>query len=246
MRKAARSIPSSLNRALLFVAVSEGILLLALVTWLGYLHLALARLVQPSLAWAVRLAGIVVVSTAVWQFYRFARRRRFRFSLRTLLVSTCILGALLGLVGRYLTQLNEQQAANRAVLHIMARSSDFIVGPPKDAPPGAPSNWTDSRYAVEVSFTGTVLEEADFAQLARIPGLVSITIKNTPIREQGFLLLRRLPNLQFLVLENTGSSDAILERIGKMHPNWHVFRSWEELKQWSLARVRMRKSNGEL
>ena len=83
MRNVAISIRPSLIRVLLCVALFEGIVLLALVIWLGFLRLALAGFVKPFFAWIVCLAGMAVVSVATWQFYKFARRRRFRFSFIT-------------------------------------------------------------------------------------------------------------------------------------------------------------------
>lgn len=238
MPQTTEPISPKLNRLLLLIATLEGTLLLASIVWLGYIHLVLAELVQPVLAWAVRLAGIVVISAAVWRFYRFARRRRFRFSLRTLLVATCVLSALLAVAGNYLTQRQQQQSAERAVSHIQSRNGVITVGSPTDASAEARKDWTDLRNATSVSFTGIILDETDFAQLAKIPNLVAITIKDSPICEDGFSLLQRLPNLTFLTFENTGASDATLRKIEDTCPNWHVFQSYDEAKQWSMARVK--------
>ena len=152
--------------------------------------------------------------------------------------SFVLLGALLAVTGYYLTHFRQQQVAAHAISYIESRNGVITIGSPMGASDETRTDWTDLRNAVSVSFTGTTLNEADFAQLASVPNLASITIKNAPIHEDGFVVLKRLPNLTFLIFENTGASDATLKKIENTCPGWHVFQSQDELKRWSMARVR--------
>jgi hypothetical protein len=232
------SSPSKFNRLLTWIATAGGLLLLVLIAWLGYLNLLLAKLVQPGLEWVIRPILFLALAAVVWQGYRLARRRRFRFSVRTLLIAICVLSALLAVASHLLLPLRQQQLAARAVSHLSARNGVFTIGSPTHALDAERRDWTDLRNAVSVSFTGITLTKTDFQQLARLPSLAAITIKNAPIREDAFLLLQHLPNLTFLVLENTNANADTLQRIESMRPNWHAFPSDAAMKQWAIARAK--------
>lgn len=243
--KSDNSFHTQLNRLLLVIAVSETILLLGLAIWLAFLYLSLAKLTEPVLAWTIGLVCVVGATAAVWQLFRAAWRRRFRFSLRTLLIGMLVLSVLSAIATSYVSRLREQHAARSAVSYIQSRGGSIVTGSPTDATAEERLDWTDSRNTTSVSFSGTTLVESDFQQLAKAPNLTSLTVKDAPVDVENLLLLRRLPKLQFLVFENTGANDAELNKIEQMNPRWRVFASSNELKQWSLKRVREMHGNEE-
>ncbi len=178
------------------------------------------------------------------------RPPKFRFSLITLLVSISLLSVLFAIVGRYMMDLREQQAAKRAAVHALRnlekRSGKFVWGSVAGAQPTNIIRVNDPSRPLSVRFSGTALNDQDFAQLAKLTNLASLTIQNAPIEEQLFFTLQNLPMLQFVVLENTGASGAVLKRIANTNPSWQVFASTQALRDWSLERVEKLQTEGKL
>lgn len=230
------------RRILLLAVIAEAALLVILCLWLGYMHLQSANLLQPTITWIATISVVISVVAIGWMAFRMAWHRRFRFRLRTLLFAIFALSLVMTFLTTYVNQLWTRRLAENAISHIIVKTGVVSVGLPQGTSAQTPTDWTDLRNAVSIEFSGVPVNSSDFESLASVPALASLTIRNAPVDAKDFSRLARLPNLELLILENTGANDTTLKEIADINPKWHVFRNRDELRQWSLDRIRLNAS----
>lgn len=155
------------------------------------------------------------------------RRRRFRFSVRALLIATALLGAMLGLRIR---TAQRQEAAVRAIRALggtvfydyqMKRRQDpsagrAIVDP--NASPAYPA-WfrriADRLFPPRVEYVSlrdTGATDAHLCLLDDLPHVTVLDLKSTRITDRGMVHLSRLP-LEVLSLWKTGIGDEGIRQL---------------------------------
>lgn len=168
-----------------------------------------------------------------------SRRRWFQFSLKTLLVSTLVLGALLGWVSIRLEKVGRQQATIAAIERLGGKVNFAMSNPPE--------TWLsrllldrDDQYACNVhlpakreetveclklcaelkglrllSIGRTRLEAGDLVGLKRLTELRTLAAASTTHGDELLGIAAELPNLAVLQLTNTPATDAGLGKLGK-------------------------------
>jgi hypothetical protein len=254
---------SLLRPVLLLTVAVEGVVCFVLVLWLVCLRLALAGMMHRALTFAA--GGLVAAACLVlaWRLFQTARRRRFQYSLRTLLLVTTALSVLLSIVVPSWRQVRERDAVERAISVISRLNGTIVVGRPAEAPADTPLHLMDRRYSVGVSFDGAILTDADFVELSGLKPLSSISFQGAQLDEHGLLHLERLPYLcalwfrdtpiapvvvaqfandrpdceMFFVFENTQVSPSAVSELGAVGSNCRVFRSDTEMRKCLSARA---------
>jgi hypothetical protein len=72
--------------------------------------------------------------------------------------------------------------------------------------------------------SGTKVEDASLAHLARLKGLKSLLLEDTPITDAGLVHLAGLPGLKSLNLANTRVTDEGVARLQKAMPRLRINR----------------------
>jgi len=139
----------------------------------------------------------------------FVRRFRFRFSVRTLLVATTVLGALLGLVGNEVNRLRLHRQAEGKVHELGGRCGSVTNGSyePSWGPWWCPVIKDDAYADYQIVwFTSTSnegLKDDDLAVLKHFPGLEELELYAPLITDQAIDHLRGIKSLRELSLYQT-------------------------------------------
>lgn len=188
----------SLRTLLSAVLVVELIAFLSLGTWLLCL-----------LGYSVLLIGGVLGGLAAalgwlcWRFFRVAYRRRFQFSLRTLLILVAVVSLGLGLLMKPLNKYRRKQAELRAFALASRLGAEVDGSFSEEAP--SEEGWG------RVCFDGIRLDGVDLRDLDGFP-ILELRLINTVVSEEVVTHLRVLRNLKYLDLSGSKVDDA-----GLMH-----------------------------
>ena len=181
------------------------------------------------------------------------RRRRFQYSLRTLLIVMLLVGSGLGWFSHKLQQARRQRVAVTGITNLSGvvgfddEPANFAAGPPSSPVPQWLRNLLGDdffRTAVSVvAFNDGSLESAkeltelrrlDFvggpatdAGLAHVRGLTRLhrlNLSDTQITDAGIEHLQGLTQLRELVLRGTRVTDAGVRQLQLALPNCHIER----------------------
>ena len=172
------------------VLVAESLAFLSLGTWLLWLRGYLGLLIGAILA----VSGLAL-GWLCWRFFVAAYRRRFQFSLRTLLILVAVVSLGLGLLVKPLNECRRKQAELRA-FELANRLGGQV----------AEDGWADIR------FDGIRLDGVDLQDLDGYPGF-RLGLTNTSVSEEVVTHLRVLRNLKYLDLSGSKVDDAALVRL---------------------------------
>lgn len=156
------------------------------------------------------------------------RSARYQFSLRTLLISICIICIWIG-------WLSESARNQRLATHSILRERGIVKYDYElrgaNAPPGPP--WLRRRLgddyfctAIEVTFNlqpWTVTDDG-LKHICRLPHLKSLELQRTQVTDVGLAKLRELTSLRSLNLERTPITGAALST-SPACANWNGFLS---------------------
>lgn len=168
-----------------------------------------------------------------------SRRRRCQFSLRTLLASTLVLGALLGWIAIKFENARRQRAALAAIERFGGKIQYVFRDPPSiwkcaliDDEVASevcsiqlPSKRTEAieclklckkvRHLRGVNIKAANLEAADLADLRQIAGLQTIAAISTPLADEISALASSMPNLCVLQFMNASASDEGVRKLAE-------------------------------
>lgn len=146
----------------------------------------------------------------------------FRFSLRGLLVSTTILGVLLGLVGNEARRLRLHRQAERKVRELggwygslTGGEHDGCWGPPW-CPVIRDRIYADSTYVWFNSTRNAGLRDNDLEILKHFPGLKDLQISAPLITDEAMIHLEGINSLRELTLYRTQVSSRGLRHLGRI------------------------------
>ena len=189
------------------VLVAELIVFLSLGTWLLWLLGYLGLLIGAILA----VSGLAL-GWLCWRFFVAAYRRRFQFSLRSLLILVAVASLGMGLLVKPLNEYRRKQAEYRrkqAELRAFKLANrlggEVMISLRSDEDP-AEDGWADIR------FDGIRLDGVDLQDLDGYPGF-RLGLTNTSVSEEVVTHLRVLRNLKYLDLSGSKVDDAALVRL---------------------------------
>ncbi len=156
------------------------------------------------------------------------KRRRFQFSLRSLLIFTVIVAVGAGWLGRKIEQKRREREAIAAirklggVVHYDYDGRDFLSPPPdspQNAEPFGPA-WLRSLLGdnffsevTSVRFVRDNLTDDRLRDIEPLPQLRSLYLPDSQITDAGLTHLESLSQLETLVVESRGITDAGLEHL---------------------------------
>ena len=148
------------------------------------------------------------------------KRRWFRFSLRTLLIGTAVLGAILGLISNELIRVRRHREAVRTVRRLGGMYAYYCDGQCQPRGPWWLAIVCDDLYADEevvcfCSKGNEGLRDEDLRVLTEFPRLRVVEICASGITDDGLVHLENVRGLRRLVLHETQVTGAGLRRLRK-------------------------------
>ena len=167
------------------------------------------------------------------------RRRWYQFSLRTLLASTLVFGAVLGWIAIKFENARRQRATLAAIERLGGKIEYVFRDPPSiwkcafiddevasevsgiQLPPRRNETieclklCTKLKHLRALNLGRTDLEAADIADVKRLPDLATLAVFSTPVGDDVLGLAGELPKLAVQQLVNASVSDAGLRKLAK-------------------------------
>ena len=153
------------------------------------------------------------------------RSRRFRYSLRALLVLT----AVVGLAFAWVHRARQQQLAVQLLRESNPGATVLYDGPNEDHSDSAFRAWTRRRLGVDYAATVTGVElfyptDADLECVARLPRLEWLSlVRSVDLTDAGLTHLSRLNELRTLIISDAEQlTQAGLRQLGKLTSLQHL------------------------
>jgi hypothetical protein len=159
------------------------------------------------------------------------KRRRFQFSLRSLLIVTIVVSVACGWLGKKIEQKHREREVVEAIRKLGGAvyydydGRDFLSPPPdspQNAEPFGPA-WLRSLLGdnffsevTSVSFASDNLTDDGLGDIELLPQLKSLRLSDSQITDAGLKHLEALSQLENLVLDTRGITDVGLEHLKRL------------------------------
>jgi phosphate/sulfate permease len=212
-------MPDSNNRILKRILAETIIVLVvvlpAFVLWWLFLKVSLIWLIIPL---SYFIAGWIILSILLWLLVQTAKKHRFQYSLRTLLIIVTVVALILGLLNHPIRQAQRRAQQHRDAVLAMEVISKFHGG----------INVRDNGDSLlpdrigSVYLTGSNCTDSDLEILTGLSKLSILQLENTQVTDKGLTHLQKLPNLKVVCLGGTKVTEEGIKTFQTVLPNCKV------------------------
>ena len=148
------------------------------------------------------------------------RRRRFQFSLRSLLILVTLVAGLLVAWRVYVEPYRRQREAMKLIEELGGQYKTEARSP------AWMRRWVEAgnfQDVTAVSLGGPKVSDADLAHLTELTSLQTLYLYKTEVSDAGLAHLKSLTKLKYLNLAHTRVTDAGVEALQRALPNCAIY-----------------------